>query len=191
MRLRRRPEWQFFGVLPKAAPGLTVAWWTLLILSGVLPAVFAVATGLTVRAVELGGSLPGSLFAPLLLTGIVFVAMLVVNPVLTAVSMNLGNLVSAWLNERLIGSCVAPPGIGHLEDDRLAEDLTVAREFDRGHDRATDVAQRRLRRRRAGRHRGGCLVGGGAGRVRLVGVAAARARLGVDALAAPGERGLE
>ena len=39
---------------------------------------------------------------------------------------------SAWLNERLISSCVAPPGIGHLEDPELAEDLTVAREFDRG-----------------------------------------------------------
>ena len=39
---------------------------------------------------------------------------------------------STYLNERLITSCVTPPGIGHLEDPELAEDLTVAREFDRG-----------------------------------------------------------
>ena len=46
--------------------------------------------------------------------------------------MNLGNKVSAWLNEELIRACVQPPGIGHLEDPDLADDLTTAREFDRG-----------------------------------------------------------
>ena len=58
--------------------------------------------------------------------------MLVVNPMQTAVSMNLGNQLSAWLNEQLIESCVDPPGIGHLEDPDLTDDLTTAREFDRG-----------------------------------------------------------
>lgn len=127
-KLRERPVWQFFAVLPRASGRLTLAWWTLVLAAGVLPAVFAVATGLTVGAVERGGSL----VEPLLLTGVVFVAMQVVTPLLTAVSLNLGSLVSAWLNERLIHSCVGPPGIGHLEDADLTEDLTVAREFDRG-----------------------------------------------------------
>ncbi len=57
-RLRARPEWRFFAVLPKADLRLTVAWWVLLIAGGALPAVFAVATGLTVgrgRAVDLAG----------------------------------------------------------------------------------------------------------------------------------------
>ncbi len=58
--------------------------------------------------------------------------MLIMSPIQTAVSMNLGNKVSAWLNEALIRSRVEPPGIGHLEDPDLAEDLTTAREFDRG-----------------------------------------------------------
>jgi ATP-binding cassette, subfamily B, bacterial len=58
--------------------------------------------------------------------------MLIMSPIQTAVSMNLGNKVSAWLNEALIRGCVEPPGIGHLEDPDLAEDLTTAREFDRG-----------------------------------------------------------
>ena len=68
---------------------------------------------------------------PLAVTGLVFVLMLILNPIQTAVSMNLGNKVSAWLNETLIRACVEPPGIGHLEDPDLADDLTTAREFDR------------------------------------------------------------
>ena len=36
------------------------------------------------------------------------------------------------LNEALIRSCVDPPGVGHLEDADLSDDLTTAREFDRG-----------------------------------------------------------
>lgn len=127
-RLRERPVWQFFAVFPKASRGLTTAWWALLICAGVLPAVFAVATGLTVGAVDQGAPLVG----PLVLTGVVFVGLQVVGPLLTAVSLNLGSLISAYLNERLITACVTPPGIGHLEDPDLAEDLTVAREFDRG-----------------------------------------------------------
>ncbi|HEY5848555.1 MAG TPA: ABC transporter ATP-binding protein [Microlunatus sp.] len=127
-RLRARPEWRFFAVLPKADLPLAVAWWLLLIAGGALPAVFAVATGLTVGAVERSTSLVG----PLLLTALTFVGMQVLTPLHTAVSMNLGNQVSAYLNERLILACVTPPGVGHLEDPDLAEDLTVAREFDRG-----------------------------------------------------------
>jgi ABC-type multidrug transport system fused ATPase/permease subunit len=127
-RLRVRPEWQFFAALPKADPLLAVAWWALLAVSGVMPAVFAVAIGVTVGAVQQDGPVG----APLALTGAVFVIMLAAPPILTAVSMNLGNRLSALLNERLIRACVEPPGIGHLEDPDLIDDLTTAREFDRG-----------------------------------------------------------
>ena len=127
-RLRDRPEWQFFAALPRASAGLAALWWVLLGLSGLLPAVFAVATGIMVGAVQRGEPLAG----PLVLTAACFVGTLVTGPVLTAVSMNLGSQMSAWLNENLIRSCVDPPGIGHLEDAELADDLTTAREFDRG-----------------------------------------------------------
>ena len=127
-RLRARQEWQFFAALPKADARLAVAWWAVLLLNGIMPAVFAVAIGVVVGAAQEGRSLTG----PLTLIGIVFVLMLVANPVQTAVSMNLGNKLSAWLNEALIHSCVDPPGIGHLEDADLTDDLTTAREFDRG-----------------------------------------------------------
>ena len=127
-RLRARPEWQFFAVLPKADPVLATIWWALLFLSGAMPAVFAVAIGATVSAVQQARPVTVSLA----LTGVVFVRMLIMNPIQTAVSMNLGNKVSTWLNEALIRACVQPPGIGHLEDPDLADDLTTAREFDRG-----------------------------------------------------------
>ncbi len=47
-----RKEWKFFGVLPKADPGLAAGWWAALLLRGILPAVFAIAMGVLVGAVQ-------------------------------------------------------------------------------------------------------------------------------------------
>ncbi|MFD7153449.1 ABC transporter ATP-binding protein [Kribbella sp. NPDC059898] len=127
-RLRARAEWQFFGVLPRADRGLAAAWWVLLLAPGALPAVFAVAMGWLVGAVQHREGLA----RPLVLMGVTFVLLQVLTPVHQAVSANLGNRVSAYLNDALAKACVGPPGIGHLEDPGLSEDLTVAREFDRG-----------------------------------------------------------
>jgi len=55
--LRDRKEWQFFGVLPRADAALTLAWWVVLIARGLLPALFAVAMGQLVTAVQRGTSL--------------------------------------------------------------------------------------------------------------------------------------
>ncbi len=128
MVLRERPEWQFFAVLPKADPVLASVWWLLLLVRGALPAVFAIAMGWLVGAVQHHDELAG----PLVLMGTTFVLLQVLTPVHQAVSANLGSRVAAWLNDELARACVEPPGIGHLEDPSLAEDLTVAREFDRG-----------------------------------------------------------
>ena len=48
----RRQEYQFFGALFAAAPGLATAWWVLLALRGLLPALIAVATGALIGAVQ-------------------------------------------------------------------------------------------------------------------------------------------
>jgi ATP-binding cassette subfamily B protein len=127
-RLRQRKEWQFFTVLPKAGPGLAVAWWVVLVLRGVLPAGFAVAMGVLIGAVQRGGDLAG----PLVLMGTIFVALQVLAPLHQAISANLGSRVSAWLYDRLTEACIRPPGMGHLEDPELTSDLTTAREFDFG-----------------------------------------------------------
>jgi ATP-binding cassette subfamily B protein len=127
-RLRRRPEWKFFGVLPRADRGLAVAWWAVLVLRGVLPAAFAVAMGALVGAVQRGGSLG----TPLGVAGVVFILSQVLTPIHQAISANLGSRVAAWLYDRLTEACIRPPGVGHLEDPKLTGDLTVARDFDLG-----------------------------------------------------------
>jgi ATP-binding cassette subfamily B protein len=127
-RLTERKEWQFFSVLPKADRLLAVAWWIVLLLRGVLPAVFAIATGALVGAAQQGASLAG----PLALVGGVFVLMQILTPIHQATSSNLGDRTAAWLYDRLTEACVRPPGMGHLEDPSLTSDLTVARDFDLG-----------------------------------------------------------
>jgi ATP-binding cassette, subfamily B, bacterial len=127
-RLRERQEWKFFGALPKADPVLAVAWWTILLLRGLLPAAFAIAMGSLVSAVQHGEPLAW----PLGLVGVAFVLMQVLAPIHDAVGENLGSRLAAWLNDRLTGTCVRPPGMGHLEDPRLTGDLTVSRDFDLG-----------------------------------------------------------
>ncbi|TML22356.1 MAG: ATP-binding cassette domain-containing protein [Actinobacteria bacterium] len=127
-RLRARQEWQFFTILHRADRPLALAWWAVLLARAILPAGFAVATGVLVAAVESGRDLT----AALVLTGGVFLALQVLSPIHTAVSANLGARVAAWLNDRLAVACVRPPGLAHLEDQELAADLTVARDFDLG-----------------------------------------------------------
>jgi ABC-type multidrug transport system fused ATPase/permease subunit len=126
--LTERKEWKFFGVLPKADPGLAAAWWTVLLLRGILPAAFAVAMGVLVGAVQRGGPLAG----PLAFAGTIFVLLQVLSPIHQALSANLGDRTAAWLYDQLTEACVRPPGMGHLEDAKLTSDLTVARDFDLG-----------------------------------------------------------
>ena len=83
-RLRNRAEWQFFTVLPRADRRLATLWWAVLVARGILPAVFAIATGVLVAAVQAHGDLTG----PLVLVGVVFVALQVLSPVHTAISAN-------------------------------------------------------------------------------------------------------
>ncbi len=127
-RLTERKEWKFFGVLPKADPGLAAAWWIALVLRGILPAAFAIAMGVLVGAVQRGDPLAG----PLAFAGAIFVLLQVLSPIHQAVSANLGDRTAAWLYDRLTEACVRPPGMGHLEDPTLTSDLTVARDFDLG-----------------------------------------------------------
>jgi ATP-binding cassette, subfamily B, bacterial len=126
--LTSRKEWTFFGALPKADPGIAAVWWIVLTLRGILPAGFAIAMGVLVGAVQRGNTLTG----PLALAGAIFVLIQVLNPIHQALSANLGDRTAAWLYDRLTEACVRPPGMGHLEDSTLTNDLTVARDFDLG-----------------------------------------------------------
>jgi ABC-type multidrug transport system fused ATPase/permease subunit len=127
-RLRARDEWAFFAALPRADRPLTIAWWVLLLLRGALPAAFAVATGVLVESIGQGHALAG----PLVLAGGVFVGVQVLAPLHAQAGANLGDALSAWLNDSLLRSAVAPPGMAHLERPELADDLAIARDFDLG-----------------------------------------------------------
>jgi len=90
-RLRARQEYEFFRALFRAAPGLATAWWALLVLRCLLPALIAVATGALIGAVEGGHSLAG----PLTAVGVVFVLFQVLTPLHLAVSSDLGSSCAA------------------------------------------------------------------------------------------------
>jgi ABC-type multidrug transport system fused ATPase/permease subunit len=119
---------QFFAVLGRADRTLAFAWWTVLVLRGLLPSLFAIAMGLLVGAVQRGGSVAGALA----LVGIIFVLLQVLSPLHQAIGTNLGSRTASWLYDELTTACVRPPGVGHLEDPRLTTDLTMARDFDLG-----------------------------------------------------------
>src|SRR3984957_18793573 len=127
-RLTGRQDLRLAPALWRAARPMAVGWWGLLTARGLLPAGFAIATGVLVAAVERGSGLA----APLLAVAVVFVLMQVLGPLHTALSANLGDRTAAGLYDEMTGACVAVPGIGHLEDPVLAADLQVARDFDRG-----------------------------------------------------------
>ena len=127
-KLRASREWKFFGVLPEAGGPLTLVWWAVLLLRGVLPALFAIAMGWLVGAVSRGAPLA----TPLALVGTIFILLQVLAPLHHAVAQNLGSRTAAWLYDQLTDACVTPPGMGHLEDPSLTTDLAMARDFDLG-----------------------------------------------------------
>jgi ATP-binding cassette subfamily B protein len=127
-RLKARNEWKFFGVLPQADGPLAFSWWFVLLLRGLLPALFAIAMGVLVGAVQRGSSLA----MPLAVAGTVFVLLQVLSPLHRTIGENLGSRTAAWLYDKLTIACVGPAGMGHLEDPRLTGDLTMARDFDLG-----------------------------------------------------------
>ena len=97
-------------------------------LRGALPAVFAIAMGLLVGAVQHGRPL----IVPLAFAGGVFIVLQVLAPIHQALSANLGDRTAAWLYDRLTEASLGPRGMGHLETPALASDLVVARDFDLG-----------------------------------------------------------
>ncbi len=114
--------------MPRADRTLASIWWTVLILRGLLPAIFAIAMGVLIGAVQHKADLTGGLT----LVGSVFVLLQILPPIHRAVGANLGNRTAAWLYDRLTTACVLPPGMAHLEDPKLTTDLTMARDFDLG-----------------------------------------------------------
>jgi ATP-binding cassette subfamily B protein len=126
LKITERKEWKFAGALLRADPSLAFSWWTVLILRGVLPAIFSIAMGSLVASVQQGGK-PGTALA---VVGVVFVALQVLAPIHQSLGSNLGNRTSQFLYGQLTDICISQPGMGHLEDPSLTNDLTMSRDFD-------------------------------------------------------------
>ncbi|MGH1493856.1 MAG: ABC transporter ATP-binding protein [Acidimicrobiales bacterium] len=118
----------FFRTLYRAAPLLTVLWFGLMLLGGLLPVIFAVATGQIINSVDRSESLTG----PLITLGVTFIVMQVINPIHVAIGQNLGRRAADYMNDRLMRATNGPPGIAHLENPELSAELSMARDFDLG-----------------------------------------------------------
>jgi ABC-type multidrug transport system fused ATPase/permease subunit len=127
-RLRARQEWALVVALRRAAPRHALFWWIGLVVRGALPAAIAVTSGWLIAAVTDGTALTG----PLVAMAIVFVASQVVGPLHEALGYDLGNRAATSLNDRLMAATLDPPGVAHLERSDLADDLSMARDFDLG-----------------------------------------------------------
>ncbi len=127
-KLTARDEWKYMLLLPRASAVLTFAWWFLLLARGLLPALFVVAMGVLVGAVQRGEDL----FIPLALVGGMFVLVQVLSPLHLMVSQNLGSKMAAYLYDRLTVACTEPQGMAHLENPEMNNDLAMARDFDLG-----------------------------------------------------------
>ena len=127
-KLTARDEWKYMLLLPRASVVLTIAWWFLLVARGLLPALFVVAMGILVGAVQRGDNL----VIPLVLVGGMFVLVQVLSPLHLMVSQNLGSRMAAYLYDRLTVACTEPQGMAHLENPEMNNDLAMARDFDLG-----------------------------------------------------------
>ncbi|WP_349879205.1 ABC transporter ATP-binding protein [Micromonospora sp. HUAS YX12] len=126
--IRGRDEWALARAVFKASPVLAVSWWAVIILRGALPGLFAVAVGALVAAVQRGGQVSVVLVG----VGALFVLMQAIAPVQTQVGANLGDRLTASLNDELLQATTGPAGLAHLESPELTDDLTMARDFELG-----------------------------------------------------------
>src|SRR5947209_20008954 len=101
-QVRSSNLWTVARVLPRADRSLAFVWWTVLILRGLLPAVFAVAMGTLVGAVQRRADLT----TPLLFFGSVFMLLQILPPIHRAAGANLGSRTAAWLYDQLTAACV-------------------------------------------------------------------------------------
>jgi len=96
--LRTSAEWRFLSAVWHADQRLAAAWWTLIGVRGALPALFAVAMGLLVGAVQAGTPLT----PPLAAAGAAFLTLRAIQPLHATVGSILGAKTGAWLHDRLL-----------------------------------------------------------------------------------------
>ena len=119
-------------LLPGVSRPLSAALFTITVVGAVQPALFIVATGALV------GSIPGAvgsglhspegrhLVALLWVTGVVYLLQQVAVAARAMVAGSLGRRVTARLEHDVMTATLAPPGIGHLEDPAVLDEIRMA-----------------------------------------------------------------
>lgn len=130
--------WVLLRMLPSVSPVLTAAAALAVVVTAIVPAGFALATGAVV------GSIPGAvrdglgspsghrLTAALFAVAALFVLQQVAGPTVRAVSDALGRRASAVLRHRVMAATLAPVGIGHLEDLNVLDQIRAAQSVGTG-----------------------------------------------------------
>jgi ATP-binding cassette subfamily B protein len=120
-------------VMPKVSKGFTVAAVVSLVLVGVLPTAFKLATGMLISALSetrhAGVATPGAVHrvdVALVVLGVAFVAQQMIGPISGLVSDALARRVTGYLRSSVISSAASPPGIAHLEDPATLDKVMLA-----------------------------------------------------------------
>jgi ATP-binding cassette subfamily B protein len=126
--IRRSDEWALARALWRADRGRAAIWWALILFRGALPSAFVLAMGWLVAAVQHHRPLT----APLVVVGVAFVALNTLFSLHGVIAWELATKLSRYLHDKLMRACIDPPGLAHLEDPALADELSAARDFDVG-----------------------------------------------------------
>lgn len=120
-------------LLPEISRGLTLLLGLTVLIGALLPVAFSVNTAILVGAVP--ETLRSGLSSPqgkllqiaLVLAGVLFVAQQAIGPLTGAVGATLGRRLSARLREKTMTTTFEPGGIGHLEDSKILDQVSLAR----------------------------------------------------------------
>lgn len=127
-RVRNSAEYRFLTILTRVDKRLGTAWWALLAVRSIIPALFALAMGDLITSVQHREGID----LPLALVGLLFVVMQTLPPFHAAISANLAQKIITYLHDELLEASLTPAGIAHLERPEINDLLAQARDFDLG-----------------------------------------------------------
>ncbi len=111
-------------LMPKVSRGFTIASVVCLLLVGILPTIFKLATGMLVSALSEADA--DRVDVALVVLAVAFVAQQMIGPIANLVADALARRITGYLRSSVIGSATSPPGIAHLEDPATLDKVMLA-----------------------------------------------------------------
>lgn len=132
----KKSMWPAIGtvlrVMPKASVAFTTVSALCLLLLGIFPTVFKIATGSLVGAIPAavrdgsGSAAAGRVDRALLVLGAAFIAQQLIGPVAGLIVDGLGRRVTGYLRASVMDAAATPAGIAHLEDPATLDQVMLA-----------------------------------------------------------------